>query len=268
MKPLREALERLKKRLERREDDLTKARRRYKRFHKLAVREHRRHKTAERLGVTPISERLARRAASRRDKAVYWRGEIKEQVEKIHHLEPRIEEKEAQIAKWIKEHGAHPVGRNKIRGGTPEERLRLAIHTAILNYRKGEQPGYYSQEGMARKYSHGLYDYPYGHIWDCSTFADAMYFVCGLPSPSGPGAYRTGGYTGTEIAHGRRIPESEARTGDLVIYLEYWGDTRGHHVEVVDDPDRKTTVGHGNSAINAGTFDLFGDGLYEVRTYH
>ena len=268
IKRLRRALRRLKKRLAKREDDLSKARRRYKSFRTLAHREHKRHRAAKRAGATKLAERLGRRARDRQEKAIYWRGRVKELVEKIENLEPRIEDREAQIRKWQKEHGAHLVGKNKVRGGTPEERLRLAIHTAALNYRQGRQPGYYSQTGASRKYSHGLYHYPYGHIWDCSTFADAMYFVCGLESPSGPGAYRTGGFTGTEIAHGRRVSESAARTGDLVIYLRYWGDTYGHHVEVVDDPDRKTTIGHGNSAINAGKFDLFGDGLYELRTYH
>lgn len=265
---LRKALLRLESRLSSRQSLLAKARRRYRKFHALAVREHDRQLKAEKHGHVLRAERFKRRAESRHDKAIYWRGRVKEEVAKVHGLEDRISKREADIRQWKREHGVFFEGPNKVRGGTPEQRLRVAIHTAALNYSKGTQPGYYSQSGGARVYDHGLYHYPYGHIWDCSTFADAMYFVCGLPSPSGPGAYSTGGYTGTELAHGKQISRSEVRTGDLVIYLQYPGDTVGHHVEVVDDPSRETTIGHGDSAINAGTFNLFGDGLYEFRRYN
>lgn len=269
LRKLRDALRTLKDRLAGRKDDLDTARRRYKEFRVLALREHDNAEAAKKVGHKKQAERFARRAKARQRKAIYWRGRIKTLREKIHHLEASVGDREAQIQKWMKEQGVYLQDPNKIRGGTPEQRLRVAIHTAAINYQKGDQPGYYSQEGAERKYSHGLYRYPFGHIWDCSTFADAMYFVCGLPSPSGPNAYRLGGFTGTELAHGRRVSESEARSGDLVIYLDFPGDTTGHHVEVIDDPVRQTTIGHGDSAINSGGpgYDLFGDGLYEIRTY-
>lgn len=267
LKTLRKALKALQARLTKNEDLLGKSRSRYKKFHDLTVREHRRQLKSEKAGHPARAARFKRRAEDRHTKAVYWRGRIKVELDKIHHLESSVQDREAAIKKWQKEHGVYFESPNKVRGGTPEQRLRVAIHTAALNYRKGTQPGYYSQSGATRVYRHGLEGYPYGHIWDCSTFADAVYFCCGLDSPSGPGAYHTGGYTGTELAHGHQVSRSEVRTGDLCIYLRYPGDTVGHHVEVVDDPGRETTIGHGDEAINAGTFNLFGDGLYEFRRY-
>lgn len=268
MKKLRDALRALQARLTKNQDFLGTARRRYKTFHVLSEREHNRQVAEEKRGHKLRAAFRRRRAQSRHDRAIYWRGKIKVELDKIHHLEESVEGLESKIKQWQKKHGVYFEGRNKIRGGTPSQRLYLAIHTAALNYRKGEQPGYYSMTGGSRDYAHGLYHYPGGRIWDCSTFADAMYFVCGLDSPSGPGAFHTGGFTGTELAHGRKISAAQARSGDLVIYLRYPGDTTGHHVEVVDDPRRETTIGHGDSAINAGTFNTFGDGLYEIRTYH
>ena len=89
----------------------------------------------------------------------------------------------------------------------------------------------------------------------------------GLESPSG-NEYRLGGFTGTELANGHKVSRGEARSGDLVIYLRYPGDRTGSHVEVLDDPVAGTTIGHGDAAINRGRIDLFGNGLYEIRTYH
>jgi len=71
------------------------------------------------------------------------------------------------------------------------------------------------------------------------------------------------GWTGTEGEHGTRVSEDGAKTGDLVLY----GPFPHHHVEVVDNPKLKTTVGHGSPPIDQGVFDLFGDGNYEIRRY-
>lgn len=270
MKKLREGLEALLGRLKSNSDKLAVARRRHRKYRNLAQNEHERQKRAERHNHNLRAAFYKRRAEARQRKSIFWKGRIKQELDRVGHLEKSVQEREADIAKWEKEHGPRLVAPNKIRGGTPSERLRLAIHVAALNYRKGHQPGYYSQSGAPRSYRHGLENYPFGHIWDCSTFADAMYFVCGLDSPSGPGAFRTGGFTGTELAHGHQVSASQARSGDLVIYLMFSGDRTGHHVEVIDDPVRQTTIGHGDSAINSAGpgYDLFGDGLYEIRTYH
>lgn len=263
MKTLRERLAAITDKLGLNKDALGKARRRYRKFHPLAVEEHAKQVRAEKHGHMLRAAFYKRRAESRHAKAVYWRARIKQQVARIHHLERSEKEIEAEITKWHKEHGVYMEGPNKVRGGEIDQRLRYAIHKAALNYRQGKQPGYYSQSGGSRAYAHGLYHYPGGRIWDCSTFADAVYYCCGLPSPSGPNAYETGGWTGTEGEHGKRVDRAHARSGDLVLY----GSAPHHHVEVVDDPEAGTTIGHGSPPIDAGVFDLFGDGNYEIRTY-
>jgi cell wall-associated NlpC family hydrolase len=273
MNALRKMLEAVAEKLQSNEALLHKAQRRHKKFRERTEAEHRRQVAAQKAGETAKADRCAHRALKSHQRAVYWKGKVRQQSARISHLEKSEAELEAAIQKWKREHGIVFEGHNKVRGGQPDQRLRAAIHRAALNYRKGTQPGYYSQEGAARAYDHGLYHYPYGHIWDCSTFADAMYFVCGLDSPSGPSGYTAGGYTGTEMAHGKVVPESKARSGDLVIFQRYPGDTIAHHVEVVDDPTARTTIGHGDSAIDSAGggsigFDLFGDGLYVIRTYH
>lgn len=78
-------------------------------------------------------------------------------------------------------------------------------------------------------------------LWtDCSGFVTRCYKLAGAPDPNGL-QYRTLGYTGTLLDHGR--PVTKARPGDLVIY----GGGTGHHVAVVieggSDP---LTVSHGN----------------------
>jgi len=125
---------------------------------------------------------------------------------------------------------------------------------------------YYSMEGGPRDYTHILYHYPQGRIYDCSTYADGTCYVTGDPSPSGPNGFTAGGYTGTELEFCHKVT-GEVKCGDLVVYLRYSGDTVGHHVERVLDPKGKTTTGHGDSAINIGcngSWDLFGDGLYVI----
>lgn len=267
---IKEALQKVAERLQSNQALLQKARRRHKKFRERAEANHVAQIGAQEKGETLKANRCAQRALRSHHKAIYWKGKVRQQTARINHLERSEKELEAELAKWKKEHGVYFEGANKVRGGTPEQRLRAAIHKAALNYRKGTQPGYYSQEGGARAYDHGLYHYPAGHIWDCSTFADAMYYVCGLNSPSGPSGFTAGGYTGTEMAHGHMIHEDQARSGDLVIFLRYPGDSIGHHVEVVDDPKAKTTIGHGDSAIDSaggGSYDLFGDGLFVLRRY-
>jgi cell wall-associated NlpC family hydrolase len=265
LRKIRAALVKLRARFTNRKDALEKARRRYKKYGTLAKKEHKRWETANKFGNIRTAARAKRRWESRNKRAIYWRGVIKRELAAEKNLELDIVTREAQLKEWEKKHGVFMEGDNKVRGGNREQRLRYAIHRAALNYQHGTQPGYYSQEGAERKYSHGLKGYPYGHIWDCSTFADAMYFVCGYESPSGKGAYRTGGFTGTEVEHGTKISPSEAHSGDLVIY--YYSDGETHHVEVVDDGPKETTIGHGDPAINASVFNMFGDGLYEVRRY-
>lgn len=263
MRSIREALQNLADRLTYRQGDLAKSRRRAKRFRELAEREHNAQLHLEAKGHHARAGRRRRRAEARQRKAIYWKGRIKKDLAAIHNLEERIEKRQTELATYMKKHGVKFVGENKVVGGTPHQRLRAAIVRASQNYQKGTQPGYYSMVGGSRDYHHAINHYPGGRVWDCSTFADGIYICCGLQAPSGPDTERLGGWTGTQGEHGKRIPESQAKPGDLVLY----GSAPFHHVEVVLDPRDKTTVGHGSPPIDVGVFDLFGDGDYQIRRY-
>jgi len=264
VKKIRAALRNLADRLTYRRGDLAKSRRRARHFRHLAEREHDRQLQAAANGRPLKAERHRRRAERRHIKAVYWRGRIKVDLAAIENLEARVAKRERELAEWIREHGVTFTGPNKVEGGTPHQRLRAAILRAHRNWKNGTQPGYYSMSGGPRDYAHGLKGYPPGRIWDCSTFADAMYFVCGLPSPSGPRGYELGGWTGTEGEHGKIVATEDARPGDLILYGRAYPH---HHVEVVLDPDERITIGHGSAPIDPGVFDLFGDGDYVIRRY-
>lgn len=264
MKKIRAAIRNLTDKLTYRKGDLQKARRLAKHFRELAQREHERHLAAEENGRLVRANRFRRRAEARQRRAIYWKGRIKKDLAAINHLEERIAKREAELAEWMKTHGVQFVGENKVRGGQPHQRLRAALLRAWRNYKNGDQPGYYSMTGGPRDYDHALYHYPHGRIWDCSTFGDGIYLCCDLEAPSGPRTRELGGWTGTQGEHGRVIPESEARPGDLVLYGRAWPH---HHVELVLDPDDKTTIGHGSPPVDPGVFDLFGDGDYIIRRY-
>lgn len=263
MKKIKAALRNLADRLTYREGDLAKSRRRARHFRQLAEREHDRGVNAEANGRPVRAARFHRRAEARQRKAIYWKGRIKADLAAITNLKARVDKRQAELAEWIKEHGVTFEGENKVVGGTPRQRIRAAILRAYANWKAGTQPGYYSMSGGTRDYDHAINHYASGRIWDCSTFADGIYLCCGLEAPSGPRTRELGGWTGTEAEHGRIVPESQAKTGDLVLY----GPAPHHHVEVVLDPDEKTTIGHGSPPIDPGVFDLFGDGDYVVRTY-
>lgn len=263
MDRIKKALRALADRLVYREGDLATSRRRAKHFRLLAEREHRRHLKAEAQGRALRADRFRRRAEARQRKAIYWKGRIKADLAAITNLKARVAKREAELDAYMKTHGVTFTGPNKVEGGKPHQRMHAALLRAYQNWRNGSQPGYYSMSGGPRDYAHALKGYPSGRIWDCSTFADGIYFVCGLASPSGSNAYETGGWTGTEGEHGKRIDPNAARPGDLVLY----GAFPHHHVEVVLDPGERTTIGHGSPPIDPGVFDLFGDGDYIVRRY-
>jgi hypothetical protein len=267
VKKLRARLRRIADRLTGRRADLAKSRRRHKVWREHAEAQDAKALRAKNNGHVRRAERIEKRAKRSHGKAVYWKGRVRrddEAIEKLELIEARLED---ELAAWIKEHGVTFEGHNRIRGGTAPQRSKAAQARAMLNYRNGDQPGYYSMSGGSRDYAHALYHYASGRVWDCSTYADGTKFVTGDPSPSGPNGFTAGGYTGTEMEFGKIIRESDARIGDLVIYLRFSGDTIGHHVEVIYDPDHKLTSGHGDEAINIGAhgdYNIFGDGLYVV----
>lgn len=193
-------------------------------------------------------------------RAQYWLGKVKVYVRHVHKLDDLQHKIEIEITDWRKEHGVEVNG-NKVTGGTARQRLRAAIHAAAHNCSAGKQNNYYSMSGATPDHSHTIRGMPSGHRFDCSSFADGIYECCGLPNPSGTTDGQ--GYTGTEGAHGKQVSRGRAQTGDLILYGPY----PHHHVEIVDDPRRETTIGHGSAPIDAGVFDLFGDGDLIVRSY-
>jgi hypothetical protein len=266
MNKLKERLQRVADRLTGRRADLAKSRRRARIWREHAETQHEKQIRAEKHGHARRATALKKRAERSQVKAIYWKGRVRRDDAAIDDLEVLEGKLEMELAAWIKKHGVKFLGPNKIRGGTYEQRSKAAQARAMLNYRNGSQPGYYSTEGGSRDYAHSLYHYAHGRIWDCSTYADGTCYVTGDPSPSGPDGYTAGGYTGTELEHCHKI-KGAVQIGDLVLYLRFSGDTIGHHVEKVYDPESKLTSGHGDSAINIGcngNWDLFGDGLYVI----
>lgn len=263
MRKIKAAIRHLNDRLTYRQGDLAKSRRLAKHFRELAEKESDRGNAATAAGRPAKAARHHRRAEARQDKAIYWKGRIKKDLAAVENLEARMDKREGELDAWMKTHGVRFEGENKVVGGTPHQRLRAGALRAYRNWREGSQPGYYSQTGGVRDYLHALWHYAAGRIWDCSTFADGLYICCGLEAPSGPNTLEVGGFTGTQGEHGKVIPESQAKSGDLVLY----GAFPHHHVEVVLDPEEKTTIGHGSAPIDPGVFDLFGDGDFIIRRY-
>jgi hypothetical protein len=266
MKGLRARLRRIADRLTGRRADLAKSRRRHKIWREHAEELDAKALRAKNHGHSLRAAAFERRAARAHVKALYWKERVRRDDKAIERLE-KIEDGLEDDLKKLEAH-VHFEGHNKIRGGSYEQRAKAAMARAMLNDRNGTGTigeRYYSMEGRPRVYSHTLWHYPQGHIWDCSTYADGTCFVTGDPSPSGPHGYTLGGWTGTELENCKRIKESEAKVGDLVIYLG--GSMGSHHVERIYDPEKKRTSGHGDSRINIGcdgSYDLFGDGNFAV----
>lgn len=67
---------------------------------------------------------------------------------------------------------------------------------------------------------------------DCSGFVTIAYKAAGAPDPNGYG-YTGAGYTGSLLAHMRRLPSiDKAKAGDVIVY----GDKPGHHAVIVIEP--------------------------------
>lgn len=260
MAKIKERLAKILEKLMSDEAQLEKARKRYKANRALAMKDHKKAAKAQEAGNQGKADRCNHRASRAHRRAQFWLGKVKLCIQRKEGLEAHEDKIRDELRKWQKEHGVVVRG-NDVSGGTPRQRLRAALLAAMHNYQRGKQPGYYSQSGVERVYAKMLIGMPYGHIFDCSTFADGIYYCCGLKDPSGTGY--NGGYTGTEGANGKQISVSQAQVGDLVLY----GPFPHHHVEVVLDPARQTTCGHGSPPIDEGIFNLFGDNDFIVRSY-
>lgn len=218
---------------------------------------------------TREQHRLQVRAQRAQDRSQFWVGRIKELHRRIDHLEVTRESVKGELHAWRRAHGIRFVGENEVVGeGVAVWKLqKAAMLRSEHNYLNGDQPGYYSQAGAERVYSHMLYGYPWGHVYDCSTWNDGINYCCRLESPSGH-EYWWGGFTGTEFAESEAVARADLLPGDFIIYLRWEGDTVGHHVERILDVEHEITLGHGTSAIGRGSrFDLF-NGPYVFRRMH
>lgn len=269
MKRIRARLQRIADRLTGRRADLAKSRRRHKVWREHAEALDAKAAKRNNAGHFRLGAALERRAAKAHAKARYWKERVRRDDKAIDKLKATEKKLDRELREWLKH--VHIEGPNRIRGGTFEQRAHVVQVTAMRNYRNGTStigPSYYSMEGGPRAHARICFHYPQGRIYDCSTYNDGQKKVTGDPSPSGPGAFeRHEGWTGSELANCKVISQSEAKCGDQVVYLRFHGDTSGHHVETILDPDEKITSGHGDSAINIGchgSYDLFGDGLFVV----
>lgn len=200
------------------------------------------------------------KAVTAHTKAEYWLGQTKEWTQRIHKLETNREIIRKNITEWEHKHGVVVEG-NKARGGTPRQRLQALLEAAEYNCAHGKQNNFYSQGGSWDVHHCVGGDSAgdrmgYEHRFDCSSFATGIHWGAGLSDPNGYNY--TAGFTGTLMGHCEKISRSEVKVGDFVIYGAY----PGHHVEVVLDPVREITIGHGSAPIDKGVFNLFGDGNY------
>ena len=83
-----------------------------------------------------IAQRCSSRAHKFSEKSQWWVGEIKTYIRKIEHLEKSVAEKQAEAEAWRKTHKVK-VERNRVTGGTPRQRLKVAQKVAVANCASG-----------------------------------------------------------------------------------------------------------------------------------
>jgi hypothetical protein len=268
MKPFLKRLENIAKKLGNLEHRLEAVQGEYKARRRGAYKAHneavRKQKAADKAGLSTVrgkhltdeAHKLHSKAYKEHGRAQWKLGKIKEYQQRIKKLKENESIVRANLEKYKKEHGVYIEG-NSVKGGNARERLKVALEEAELNCRNGDQHNYYSMSG-GWDIKHCIENMPYGLRFDCSSFATGIHWSCGLSDPNG--LHYAGGYTETLAAHCEKISRSEVKVGDFVIYGHYPGGT--HHVEVVLDPAREITIGHGSAPIDRGVFNLFGDGDY------
>jgi lysozyme family protein len=107
----------------------------------------------------------------------------------------------------------------RLRQGGSEKALRKRIVQWASWGAKNNARIAYSQDGTVRLSALGAK----GSLplaTDCSAFATLCYCWAGAPNPNAQGAYdaRQPAFTGSMLAHCRRIPKSAAQPGDLVVW--------------------------------------------------
>lgn len=147
----------------------------------------------------------------------------------------------------------HVVGKNKVAGGSAEERLLFAMQYANKVFRLE-----YSQPGNWLK-GYALTNVPAPppqHRTDCSWWYTMVRYACGVQGPS-----LAGGFTGTILTEGKTVSRAyaEKHAGVAVVF----GSGTAFHVGI-STGDGPNIYQHGTSDIHTGTFDQFGSGT-EVR---
>lgn len=276
MARLRELLADLRERLRANERRLKRAQKRFKNRRKDAYVHHRKglrcDAKADRLRVEgrrqaaarveKRAQRFHRRAWKQHQKAQWWLGRIKLLQQRIHRLEIREDEIEAEIRKasGVKVR----VNRNRVTGGTPKSRFRVAALLSAKRCSNGKRRNFYSQPG-AWSVDRCFTGEPYGYRSDCSQWLTSVCWTAGLPDPNGTDWYS--GWTGTQVGEHngwRRATETEMRQlgWGYVVY----GSGSGYHVEAYVGPGNRT-IGHGSAPIDAGVIDLFGNGDYRCFVF-
>lgn len=147
----------------------------------------------------------------------------------------------------------HRVGRNKIRGGSAEERLVYAMQLAHKIFRLE-----YSEAGSWIA-DFGLTNVAAGKDYrtDCSWWNTVLRLACGLKGPS-----LAGGNTESILREGKEVTRhyAEHHAGVSVVF----GSGGGFHVALSLGDGTPTTYGHGVPEVDISTFDAFGAGT-EVR---
>jgi len=199
--------------------------------------------------------RLASVAYKNSQRAQFWLGRVKQLTQRIEKLETRQEDLEAELKKL----SGVTIKGNHATGGTPRERLKAVALASAAACASGKRPNFYSQPG-SWNVDRVITGESSGMRSDCSQWFTSVYKACGLEDPNGTGY--TGGYTGTLVAQGKRISESELQPGDAIIY----GSGTGFHVEMYVGPGNKT-IGHGSAPIDPGVINLTGNGDYRCYSY-
>ena len=141
--------------------------------------------------------RCGHRAFKSHARAQFWLGRVKVLVQRVHGLETD----QAKITAELKKANKVSVRGNKGTGGTPRQRLRVALHLRRTIARRVLEHNYYSQSGLAPLYSRTLKDMPSGI---------ALTALASRTGSTTSADYQperhdwNGGYTGTEGEHGRR----------------------------------------------------------------
>jgi hypothetical protein len=202
--------------------------------------------------------RLRAVATKQHEKAVAWRGRVKELSRRVHGIEQDQKQIADELNKLRSEHGVTIKG-NKAEGGTPEQRWRAVCLQAVKNCSGGQRRNFYDQGG-SWDVQHEIKPGPaYSERSDCSQFVTGMAWSAGLPDPNG--ANFSGGFTGTLVQeHGGWHQTTESKMRERGWGYIVYGGGVGHHTECYVGGER--TVGHGSPPVDFGTINLFGDGDY------